>query len=92
MPRLLSLFDGTGSITKFCREAGWEIQSLDVDGRFGAGHFALALLPGARAGRNSFRNPLRAIFHSPDPRGAQELRTGGPISEQAVGGHQILFR
>ena len=34
MPRLLSLFDGTGSICKPFREAGWEIQSLDVDGRF----------------------------------------------------------
>ena len=34
--RLLSLFDGTGSICKPFREAGWEIQSLDVDGRFGA--------------------------------------------------------
>ena len=36
MPRLLSLFDGTGSITQPFREAGWEVQSLDVDGRFGA--------------------------------------------------------
>jgi hypothetical protein len=34
--RLLSLFDGTGSICKPFRDAGWEIQSLDVDGRFGA--------------------------------------------------------
>ena len=36
MPRLLSLFDGTGSICTFFRAAGWEIQSLDVDSRFGA--------------------------------------------------------
>ena len=36
MPRLLSLFDGTGSICRPFRQAGWEIQSLDVDGRFGA--------------------------------------------------------
>ena len=36
MPRLLSLFDGTGLICKPFRAAGWEIQSLDVDGRFGA--------------------------------------------------------
>ena len=36
MPRLLSLFDGTGSICTPFREAGWEISSLDVDGRFGA--------------------------------------------------------
>ena len=34
MPRLLSLFDGTGSITKPFKE-GWEVQSLDCDGRFG---------------------------------------------------------
>jgi len=36
MPRLLSLFDGTGSICKPFREAGWDISSLDCDGRFGA--------------------------------------------------------
>ena len=36
MPRLLSLFDGTGSICKPFREGGWDISSLDVDGRFGA--------------------------------------------------------
>jgi hypothetical protein len=34
--RLLSLFDGTGSICKPFREAGWEVQSLDVGSRFGA--------------------------------------------------------
>ena len=34
MPRLLSLFDGTGSICKPFREGGWDISSLDVDGRF----------------------------------------------------------
>jgi site-specific DNA-cytosine methylase len=36
MPRLVSLFDGSGSICKPFRQAGWEVQSLDVDGRFGA--------------------------------------------------------
>jgi len=35
MPRLLSLFDGTGSICKPFKKAGWNVQSLDVDGRFG---------------------------------------------------------
>ena len=35
MPRLLSLFDGTGAISKPFRE-GWEVQSLDIDGRHGA--------------------------------------------------------
>ena len=34
--RLLSLFDGTGSICAPFRAGGWEIQSLDCDGRFGA--------------------------------------------------------
>ena len=34
--RLLPLFDGTGSVCKPFREAGWEIQSVDCDGRFGA--------------------------------------------------------
>ena len=36
MPRLLSLFDGTGSISRPFLEAGWEVQSLDLDGRYGA--------------------------------------------------------
>jgi hypothetical protein len=36
MPKLLSLFDGTGAICQPFREAGWEVSSLDVDGRFGA--------------------------------------------------------
>ena len=36
MPRLLSLFDGTGAITRPFREGGWEVQSLDIDGRHGA--------------------------------------------------------
>ena len=35
MPRLLSLFDGTGSICKPFKERGWDVSSLDVDGRFG---------------------------------------------------------
>ncbi len=34
--RLLSLFDGTGSLSKPFQEAGWEVQSLDLDGRHGA--------------------------------------------------------
>ena len=36
MPRLLSLFDGTGAISKVFRQGGWSVQSLDIDGRFGA--------------------------------------------------------
>ena len=35
-PRLLSLFDGTGSICKPFAEAGWSVQRLDLDGRYGA--------------------------------------------------------
>jgi hypothetical protein len=34
MPRLLSLFDGTGSISRAF--AGWDVQSLDIDGSHGA--------------------------------------------------------
>ncbi len=34
--RLLSLFDGTGSLSIPFLEAGWEVQSLDIDGRHGA--------------------------------------------------------
>jgi hypothetical protein len=34
--RLLSLFDGTGSICKPFVAAGWECQRLDIDGRHGA--------------------------------------------------------
>ena len=33
--RLLSLFDGTGSISRPFAAAGWEVQSLDIDGRHG---------------------------------------------------------
>lgn len=36
MPKLLSLFDGTGSICKPFAAAGWEIESVDIDGRHGA--------------------------------------------------------
>ena len=36
MPRLLSLFDGTGAISRPFIEAGWEVQSLDIDGSHGA--------------------------------------------------------
>jgi len=34
--RLLSLFSGTGAIERPFREAGWEVQSLDVEGSHGA--------------------------------------------------------
>ena len=36
LPRLLSLFDGTGSISKPFADAGWETQRLDINGRYGA--------------------------------------------------------
>ena len=36
MPKILSLFDGTGSISRIFSENGWQVQSLDIDGRFGA--------------------------------------------------------
>ena len=36
MPRLLSLFDGTGAISRLFIEENWEVQSLDVDGSHGA--------------------------------------------------------
>ena len=36
MPRLLSIFDGTGAISKPFRQGLWEVQSLDIDGRHGA--------------------------------------------------------
>ena len=36
MPRLLSLFSGTGAIERPFLEAGWEVQSLDIDSRHGA--------------------------------------------------------
>ena len=36
MPRLLSLFDGTGAISRPFIEGGWEVQSLDIDGSHGA--------------------------------------------------------
>ena len=34
--KLLELFSGTGSVGKPWREAGHEVISVDVDGRFGA--------------------------------------------------------
>ena len=36
MPHLLSLFSGTRSIEKGFADAGWTIESIDIDGRFGA--------------------------------------------------------
>ena len=36
MPRLLSLFDGTGSLSRVFEQAGWEVQALDQDGKYGA--------------------------------------------------------
>ena len=36
MPRLLSLFSGTGAIEHPFREAGWTVQSLDIDATHGA--------------------------------------------------------
>ncbi len=36
MPRLLSLFDGTGAISRPFLEGGWQVQSLDIDGSHGA--------------------------------------------------------
>jgi len=36
MPRILSLFDGTGSISSVFSENGWDCTSLDIDGKFGA--------------------------------------------------------
>ena len=37
MPKLLSLFDGTGSITKPFLESGlWDIDRVDIDGKYGA--------------------------------------------------------
>ena len=36
MPRLLSLFDGTGVLSRTFREGGWSVQSLDINDKFGA--------------------------------------------------------
>ena len=36
MPRLLSLFDGTGSIARPFTEAGWDVSRLDISGKHGA--------------------------------------------------------
>ena len=36
MGRILSLFDGTGSISSIFSDNGCYVQSLDIDGRFGA--------------------------------------------------------
>ena len=34
--RVLELFKGTGSITKYCEAKGWEVVSVDIDPRFEA--------------------------------------------------------
>ena len=36
MPRLLSLFDGTGAISRPFAAGGWKVQNLDIDGTHGA--------------------------------------------------------
>jgi len=36
MPGILSLFDGTGSISKIFMENGWDVESLDITNKFGA--------------------------------------------------------
>ena len=36
MPRILSLFDGTGSISKIFQEYGWAVESLDITNKFRA--------------------------------------------------------
>ena len=36
MPRLLSLFDGTGSMSRAFEQAGWTVQTLDLIGTHGA--------------------------------------------------------
>ena len=34
--KLLSLFDGTGSICKYFQEAGWQVNRLDISSKYGA--------------------------------------------------------
>ena len=36
--RVLELFKGTGSLTKYCEANGWECVSLDIEPKFGATH------------------------------------------------------
>jgi len=34
MTKVLELFSGTGSVSKICKELGWEVYSVDIDDKF----------------------------------------------------------